>query len=76
MKFELLFSKLTAKSYRDIISEISLQNTWNAFDDRAVKFVNEFSLKLLKHPQINSYPDLVALAYWFRKSKIKRLFIK
>ena len=62
MKFEFLFSKLTAKSYRDIISEISLQNTWNAFDDRAVKFVNEFSLKLLKHPQINSYPDLVALA--------------
>ena len=73
MKFELLFSKLTAKSYRDIITEISLQNTWNAFDDRAVKFVNEFSFKLLKHPQINSYPDLVALAYWFRKSKIKRL---
>lgn len=52
-----------------------MQNSgvWTPFDDRAVSFVNQFSSRLLKSSGIHQYPDLVALAYWFRRSSIKKL---
>ena len=73
MKIDILFSKLRATTFKEVVFEISQQNTWKSFDDRAIKFVNKFSSELLKYPGINNFPDLVALAYWFRKSKIKKL---
>ena len=73
MKIDILFSKLRATTFKEVVFEISQQKTWKSFDDRAIKFVNKFSSELLKYPGINNFPDLVALAYWFRKSKIKNL---
>ncbi len=73
MKIDILFSKLRATTFKEVVFEISQQNTWKSFDDRAIKFVNKFSSELLNYPGINNFPDLVALAYWFRKSKIKKL---
>lgn len=49
----------------------SLNNS--AFEDVAVKFVCSFATSLMKRPEAKSYPDLIALAYWMRKSNIKKL---
>lgn len=46
---------------------------WKPFDDRAIKFCGELSSGLLKEKNTQIYPDLVALAFWLRKSNIKKI---
>lgn len=43
------------------------------FSELAVRFICTFSESILKLPNVKSYPDLVALAFWMRKSNISRL---
>ena len=73
MSIKFLFSPIQTKSIVDSIIFLESRGTWGPFDDRAVDFVNELSKCLLKERVVIDYPDLVALAYWFRKSNIKRL---
>ena len=73
MSIKFLFSPIQSKSIVDSIIFLESRGTWSPFDDRAVDFVNELSKCLLKERVVIDYPDLVALAYWFRKSNIKRL---
>jgi hypothetical protein len=43
------------------------------FSELAVRFICIFSESILKLPNVKNSPDLVALAFWMRKSNIKRL---
>ena len=44
---------------------------WAPFDPRALAFVGKFSQKLLTHPRIRDFPELAALAHWFRAARLR-----
>ncbi|MDF1760599.1 MAG: acyl-CoA reductase [Coxiellaceae bacterium] len=46
------------------------------FSDTAIDFVASFSEILQKKPQFKQNPELLALAFWMRRSSIKRLMRK
>jgi|TARA_B110001450_G_C17667414_1_gene500248 hypothetical protein len=73
MSINILFSDHRVDSTITAISHLQSCGIWKAFDDRAISFVTKFSSLLLKYPSINQYPDLVALAYWFRRASISKL---
>tara|TARA_B110000879_G_scaffold158610_1_gene204801 strand:+ start:186 stop:1418 length:1233 start_codon:yes stop_codon:yes gene_type:complete len=73
MSVNILFAHEKVASVEDAIDHLENCSIWNFFDKRAVSFVNKFSALLLKYPGINQYPDLVALAYWFRRASIYKL---
>ena len=73
MSLSILFAHEKIASVEDAIDHLENCDIWNLFDKRAVSFVNKFSSLLLKYPGINKYPDLVALAYWFRRASIYKL---
>lgn len=73
MSFRVLFAHKKVTSVEDAIDHLENCGIWNFFDKRAVSFINKFSSLLLKYPGINKYPDLVALAYWFRRASINKL---
>jgi len=43
------------------------------FNNNIVSFVNEFSITLINDPRSKKYPEIISLAYWFRKANLKRL---
>jgi hypothetical protein len=46
---------------------------WQPFDPRATAFVARFSQRMLTHPQARRFPELIALAHWFRGARLKEL---
>jgi len=46
---------------------------WKPFDSRATDFVARFSQQLLTHPQVREYPELAAMAHWFRAARLRAL---
>ena len=73
MAADFLFSPIRSDCVADVVTHLKKSGIWQPFDEKAVSFVNELSSRLLKYPGINKFPDLVALAYWFRRSNIKKL---
>lgn len=49
------------------------QQKLKIFDQRSIDFLNSISRQLLKNPKTNRIPAFVALAYWLRKSNIKKI---
>lgn len=43
------------------------------FASEAVEFVERFGRKLLQEPEVRQFPELVALGYWARRSRIAKL---
>lgn len=60
-------------SLADALAHSSSLPTWEPFDPRAVSFVAKFSQKLLTHPRIRDFPELAALAHWFRATRLRDL---
>jgi hypothetical protein len=60
-------------SLQDALSHSSALPTWKPFDPRAMAFVSKFSQKLLTHPRIREFPELAALAHWFRPGRLRDL---
>jgi hypothetical protein len=60
-------------SLTDALARSSALPAWAPFDPRAVAFVGKFSQKLLTHPRIREYPELAALAHWFRPARLRDL---
>ena len=57
-------TELINESFTDI-------KTLPAFDSLNLDFLSALSKKILDHPEIKTYPELVALAYWLRKSNLR-----
>ncbi len=56
----------------ELISDsFTAEKTLPAFDNLSLEFLSALSKKILDHPEIKTYPELVALAYWLRKSNLK-----
>ena len=47
--------------------------TIKAFDDRTISFFDALSKKILAHSSINRLPEMVALAFWIRKSNLNKI---
>lgn len=60
-------------SLPDALARSSALPAWAPFDPRAVAFVGKFSQKLLTHPRIREFPELAALAHWFRAARLRDL---
>ncbi len=60
-------------SLPDALAHSSALPAWEPFDPRAVTFVGKFSQKLLTHPRIREFPELAALAHWFRAARLGEL---
>ena len=73
MSVDILFSHKGLESVDESIDHLEHCGVWKCFDERAISFINKFSSMLLKYPGINKNPDLVALAYWFRRSSLQNL---
>ena len=46
---------------------------WRPFDARVIDLCSKVSSALLKVKECQSYPDLVTLAFWLRKSNIRKI---
>lgn len=49
------------------------QKVLRPFDERVTAFINAISETILKDPSFRIYPELVAMAFWMRKSNIVKL---
>lgn len=45
---------------------------WKPFDDRVLDFCGELSAALTAEKAIRTYPDLLTLAFWLRRSNLQR----
>lgn len=73
MSVKILFAHEKIKSLDGAIAHLNDCGVRSFFDERSILFIQNFSSMLLKYPGINKYPDLVALAYWFRRSNLHKL---
>lgn len=60
-------------SLPEALAHSSALPAWAPFDPRAVAFVSKFSQKLLTNPRIREFPELAALAHWFRAARLRDL---
>lgn len=63
----------------DILCNMPAVSARIPFDDEIVEFLNLLSRKLMKAPEVKTYPDVVTLGFWMRKSnlvELKKHFIK
>lgn len=58
---------------RDVFDIIGGKPFSGTFDETVKEFVYSFSNSLMSQAEVKSFPDLVALAFWMRKSNIIRL---
>ncbi len=73
MSLKILFAHEKIDSIDGAINHLNKSGVWPFFDERSISFIQKFSSILLKYPNIKKYPDLVALAYWFRRSNLFKL---
>jgi len=60
-------------SLKEALDSSAALPAWPRFDPRALAFVGGFSQKLLTHPKIRTFPELAALAHWFRAARLRDL---
>jgi hypothetical protein len=63
----------SASTLSDVLEHSAALPAWAPFDARAVAFVARFSQCLLTDPQARRFPELIALAHWFRAARLKEL---
>lgn len=57
----------------EILEHMPGIRAWKPFDERVITFCDELSRGLLKAKNCKTYPDLVTLAFWLRKSNLKTI---
>jgi hypothetical protein len=62
---------------QELVSELLVLNskeyTLKPFDEQTIAFFDIFSKKILSDKSINTFPEIVALGFWLRKSNIQQL---
>lgn len=56
---------------KDILLNMSNVKCRRIFDVEIITFLDDLSKELMKKSNIRDYPDLLALAFWLRKSNLK-----
>jgi hypothetical protein len=55
------------------VGDVVNQLPWTAFDRRVTAFVAALSRRLLTDPRMRTYPELISLGYWMRRSQVEML---
>lgn len=61
------------ESFEEALARTQMQLAWEPFDPRALAFIGRFSQKLLTDPGVRQFPELAALAHWFRAARLREL---
>jgi hypothetical protein len=56
-----------------VLAELEAAPRRAPFSEDAMLFCEEFSRRLFRHPPARLYPELHVLAYWLRRSSVRRL---
>ena len=54
-------------------ADLAAQPVWACFDSRLVDYIDEVSKRILGAREYRQFPELMALAFWMRKSNLVRL---
>lgn len=66
--------KIVIPKHMTSIEELDIDsNTLKPFSSILIEFVNDVSKTILRNSSLKEYPELMALAFWMRKSHIKVL---
>lgn len=57
----------------NVLARMSGMRAWQPFDPRAMAFTARFSQRLLTDPGVRAWPELAALAHWFRGARLREL---
>ncbi|HEX6851056.1 MAG TPA: acyl-CoA reductase [Candidatus Polarisedimenticolaceae bacterium] len=70
---EVLLAPAGASTLEDACARAAERARARPFDGIAVDFVATLSSRLLADPELRALPDLVAFAYWMRRSRLEEL---
>ncbi len=70
---QILFNSESNSQWRERLVELAGHPARTPFDEKAQTFVQDFARALREHPGSRQFPELAALAYWFRPSAIRQL---
>lgn len=65
-----LFWPQKQKDWKEVITSLNQTSVLKPFDSEALSFFQSLSKFMMKDIQFRQYPELIALAYWMRKSNI------
>lgn len=69
--------QLTPKNTHLDLKEIRVflkpANSLSVFDELIIQFLNDFSRAILKNRNLQTYPEIVSLAFWLRKANILKI---
>ena len=68
-----LNSKIQLMAGNDKFSEMPALKPLVPFDDSVIRFLDELSGLLIKHPQGRDFPEIITFGFYVRKSSITRL---
>ena len=60
----------SSESFAELLERVAREPAWRPFDPRAVSFAARLSRRLLTDRRIREFPELAALAHWFRQARI------
>ncbi|TWO67901.1 gamma-glutamyl phosphate reductase [Caenimonas sedimenti] len=69
----LLLGALPGETLDAAVGRMAALPAWRPFDDRAMCFVAAFSRRLAMDTAARPYPELLALAHWFRGARLREL---
>lgn len=70
---DILFSTDPSPTWPDELDRIAGLPRRAPFDPKAIAFVGELSAKILQSPVGREFPELAALAHWFRPASLQRM---
>lgn len=60
----------STESFAELVERIAREPAWRPFDPRVVRFAGRLSRRLLTDRRIREFPELAALAHWFRHARL------
>ena len=70
---EILSPSGSPKSFDQLLEKLTTEKTLMPFSDKLIQFVGEVSRSILTDISFRSYPELFALAHWFRPAQLHEL---
>lgn len=68
-----LIPALKQEEWKQYVEKLTSQRPLPLFSSLVIKFLQEISSKILKDNTMRKYPELIATAYWLRKSNLVRI---
>ena len=70
---QILFGASPNEDIKHILKRITALPAWYPFDERVIRFVAEWSRRVLTSPYLREFPEVTALGYWFRTAHLREM---